>query len=49
MIRPVFDDPNLAARLGKKARETVEEQHDLSTVADRYVMAYKQLATDYHA
>ena len=47
-IAQVFDDPGLAARLGKKARETVEEQHDLSTVADRYAMVYKKLATNYH-
>jgi glycosyltransferase involved in cell wall biosynthesis len=48
-IARVFDDPDLAVRLGKKARETVEGQHDLSSVADRYVMVYKKLGTNYHA
>jgi glycosyltransferase involved in cell wall biosynthesis len=40
-IAYVFDDPRLAARLGKSARKTIEEHHDLSTIADRYVMLYK--------
>ena len=42
-IAYVFDDPRLAARLGKSARKTIEAHHDLSTIADRYVMLYKSM------
>jgi glycosyltransferase involved in cell wall biosynthesis len=42
-IAHVFDDSRLAARLGNNARQTIEEQHDLSTIADTYVMLYKSM------
>jgi glycosyltransferase involved in cell wall biosynthesis len=42
-IAYVFDDSRLAASLGNRARKTIEEQHDLSTIADEYVMLYKSM------
>jgi glycosyltransferase involved in cell wall biosynthesis len=42
-IAYVFDDSRLAASLGNRARKTIEEQHDLNTIADEYVMLYKSM------
>lgn len=42
-IAHVYDDSRLAARLGKSARKKIEEHHDLSAIADTYVMLYKSM------
>jgi len=42
-ITDVFDDSRRAARLGKGARKTIEEYHDVSTIAEKYMQLYKSM------
>jgi glycosyltransferase involved in cell wall biosynthesis len=42
-IARVLNDLPLAARLGKGARKTIEEHHDLNSIADTYRMLYKRM------
>ena len=39
----VFDDPNYASELGKKARETIENKYSLSTITEAYSKIYLSL------
>lgn len=40
-IAQILDDAELATRLGENGRKTVEREHDLRTVADRYLLLYE--------
>ena len=42
-IAGVLGDAGLAARLGRNARETVEKNHAMDTIADRYLKLYRTL------
>ena len=42
-ITDVFDDSRRAARLGKGARKTIEEHHDVSIIAEKYMQLYKSM------
>jgi glycosyltransferase involved in cell wall biosynthesis len=42
-IAQVLNDSPLAARLGKDARKTIEEHHDLSNITETYRMLYKSM------
>lgn len=39
----VLNDRQLATALGKNARETVEEKHDISKIADAYISLYRDI------
>lgn len=39
----VLGDFDLAANLGKHARETIEEKHDMDSIADQYLKVYNNL------
>jgi glycosyltransferase involved in cell wall biosynthesis len=43
-ISHVLGEPDLAANLGKHARETIERQHDIHRIADEYRKVYSYLA-----
>ena len=42
-ISRVLGEPGLAASLGKQARETIERQHDMNSIADEYREVYNSL------
>ena len=39
----VLGEPELAASMGKHARETIERQHDMDSIADEYREVYNSL------
>lgn len=42
-ISHVLEDPNLATNLGKHARETIEGNHDMDSIADQYLKVYNDV------
>jgi glycosyltransferase involved in cell wall biosynthesis len=47
-VTSLINSTELRERLGKAARQTVEKQYGLGTIADRYISLYQEMLSDRH-